>query len=64
MSSGSLGAAIADYVRSHASSFGVSEVIFAQRIWTPLRGSEGWRAMEDRGSGTANHDDHVHVSVS
>ena len=64
MSSGSLGAAIADYVRSHAASFGVSEVIFAQRIWTPVRGSEGWRAMEDRGSGTANHYDHVHVSVS
>jgi len=64
MSSGSLGSAIANYVRSQASSFGVSEVIFAQRIWTPLRGSEGWRAMEDRGSGTANHDDHVHVSVS
>lgn len=64
MSSGSLGAAIADYVRSQASSFGVSAVLFAQRIWTPLRGSEGWRAMEDRGSGTANHYDHVHVSVS
>ena len=64
MSSGSLCAAIADYVRSRAASFGVSEVIFAQRIWTPLRGSEGWRAMEDRGSGTANHYDHVHVSVS
>ena len=64
MSSGSLCAAIADYVRSHASAFGVNEVIFAQRIWTPLRGSEGWRAMEDRGSGTANHYDHVHVSVS
>jgi len=64
MATGSLGDAIADYVRSHASDFGVSEVIWAQRIWTPLRGSEGWRAMEDRGSGTANHYDHVHVSVS
>ncbi len=64
MSSGALGAAIADYVRAHASDFGVSEVIFAQRIWSPLRGSEGWRAMEDRGSSTANHYDHVHVSVS
>lgn len=64
MSSGGLGDAIADYVRSQASAFGVSEVIFAQRIWTPLRGSEGWRPMEDRGSSTANHYDHVHVSVS
>lgn len=64
MASGSLGEAIAEYVRSQASAFGVSDVIFAQRIWTPLRSSEGWRAMEDRGSTTANHYDHVHVSVS
>ena len=63
MCSGSLGSAIADYVRSHASSLGVSEVIWAQRIWTVQRSSEGWRLMEDRGSTTANHYDHVHVSV-
>lgn len=64
MCTGSLGDAIADYVRSHASALGVSEVIWSQRIWTVQRGSEGWRPMEDRGSGTANHYDHVHVSVS
>ena len=63
MCSGSLGDAIADYVRSHASDFGVSEVIWARRIWTVQRSSEGWRPMEDRGSATANHYDHVHVSV-
>ncbi|MDQ1640746.1 MAG: hypothetical protein QOJ90_97, partial [Actinomycetota bacterium] len=27
------------------------------------RSSEGWRPMADRGSTTANHYDHVHVSV-
>jgi hypothetical protein len=27
------------------------------------RSSEGWRYMSDRGSTTANHYDHVHVSV-
>jgi hypothetical protein len=27
------------------------------------RSSEGWRWMEDRGSTTANHYDHVHVTV-
>jgi hypothetical protein len=63
MATGSLGSAIAEYVRSHAGELGVSEVIWAQRIWTPLRASEGWRPMEDRGSTTANHYDHVHVSV-
>ena len=60
----SLGDAIASYVRSHASRFGVSEVIWSQRIWSVQRSSEGWRPMEDRGSTTANHYDHVHVSVS
>ena len=63
MCTGSLGDAIANYVRSHASEFGVSEVIWARRIWTVQRSGEGWRPMEDRGSGTANHYDHVHVSV-
>jgi hypothetical protein len=63
MSTGSLRDAIADYVRSHAAEFGVSEVIRAQHIWTVQRSSEGWRLMEDRGSATANHYDHVHVSL-
>jgi hypothetical protein len=63
MCSGSLGNAIAEYVRSHAGALGVSEVIWAQRIWTMQRSSEGWRSLEDRGSATANHYDHVHVSL-
>jgi hypothetical protein len=63
MCTGSLGDAIASYVRSHASSFGVKEVIWEQHIWSVQRSSEGWRPMEDRGSTTANHYDHVHVSV-
>ena len=64
MCSGSLGDAIASWVRSHASAFGVSYVIWSQRIWSVQRSSEGWRPMEDRGSTTANHYDHVHVSVN
>ncbi len=63
MVSGSLGTTIAGYVRAHAGELGVSYVIFAQRIWTLERSGEGWRAMSDRGSSTANHYDHVHVSV-
>jgi hypothetical protein len=63
MSTGSLREAIADYVRAHASEFGVSYVIRAQHIWSVERSSEGWRLMEDRGSVTANHYDHVHVSL-
>ena len=63
MCTGSLGDAVAAYVRAHAGELGVSEVIWAQRIWTVQRGGEGWRPMSDRGSSTANHYDHVHVSV-
>ena len=46
-----------------SSSLGVMEVIYRQQIWTVQRSSDGWRPMSDRGSPTANHMDHVHVSV-
>jgi uncharacterized protein YgiM (DUF1202 family) len=62
-SNSSLGDAIAAFVRSNYKALGVSEVIWQQRIWTVQRSSEGWRPMEDRGSATANHMDHVHVTV-
>jgi hypothetical protein len=61
--SGATGDEIAAWVRANASALGVSEVIWAQKIWTVQRSSEGWRPMEDRGSATANHYDHVHVTV-
>ena len=54
---------IARWVRAHARELGVSEVIYSRHIWTVQRGSEGWRSLSDRGSPTANHEDHVHVSV-
>jgi hypothetical protein len=63
MISGDAGWEVAEFVRANAGDLGVSEVIYAQKIWTVERGSEGWRWMEDRGSSTANHYDHVHVSV-
>ena len=54
---------IAHWVRADAKRLGASEVIYRQHIWTVQRSSEGWRSMSDRGSPTANHMDHVHVSV-
>ncbi|MEO5711840.1 MAG: hypothetical protein ABIQ59_18675 [Nocardioidaceae bacterium] len=60
----SLGQAVADWARSHASELGLFDVLWAQHIWTPVRSSEGWRSMSDRGSATANHFDHVHISVN
>lgn len=63
MVTGGTGDAIAAYVRANAGSLGVSEVIWEQKIWTVQRAGEGWRWMSDRGSATANHYDHVHVTV-
>ena len=63
ISNSSVGWDVANWVRANAKRLGVSEVIYSQKIWTVQRGSEGWRGMSDRGSATANHYDHVHVSV-
>jgi hypothetical protein len=63
MVSGSVGDEIAAWVKANYKILGVSEVIWQQRIWTVQRSSEGWRGMEDRGGVTANHFDHVHVTV-
>ena len=54
---------LANWARANASRLGISEVIYSQKIWTVQRSGEGWRGMSDRGSATANHYDHVHVSV-
>lgn len=63
MVSGATGWDVAEFVRANASALGVTYVIYSQHIWSVERSGEGWRAMEDRGSTTANHYDHVHVSV-
>ena len=63
ISDSTVGWEIAKWVRAHAKELGAMEVIYRQHIWTVQRSSEGWRSMSDRGSPTANHMDHVHVSV-
>jgi uncharacterized protein YgiM (DUF1202 family) len=63
ISNSSVGWDIANWTRANAGKLGVSEVIYYQKIWTVERSSEGWRPMSDRGSASANHYDHVHVSV-
>jgi len=55
------GDAVAAFVMAHAAELHVKYVIWRQRIWTP---GGTWRPMADRGSITANHYDHVHVSVN
>jgi hypothetical protein len=58
-----LGNAIAAFLQQHASQLHLYDILWRQHIWTPVRASEGWRLFADRGSPTANHYDHVHVSV-
>lgn len=59
-----LGYRIAKFVQAHAAEFDLYDLIYRQHIWTPVRASEGWRLMPNRGSATANHMDHVHIGVN
>ena len=61
ISSRSQGDAIAAFVQSHVGEFNVKYIIWRQRYWEP---GSSWDPMEDRGSVTANHYDHVHVTVN
>jgi hypothetical protein len=63
MTSGDRGWQVAEFVRAHYSELGVNYIMYSQRIWSVERSSEGWRYVEDRGSTTANHYDHVHVTT-
>ena len=63
MVSGARGWEVANFVRENYVALGVSYIIYSQSIWSVERGGEGWRGMSNRGSATANHYDHVHVSV-
>ena len=63
MVSGSRGWDVAYHLQRNATQLGVTEIIYERRIWTTQRASEGWRWMSDRGSVSANHYDHVHISV-
>jgi uncharacterized protein YraI len=64
MVSGEPGWDIARYVQAHSQVLHVSYVIYQQRIWLAGNPTSQWKTMQDRGSRTANHYDHVHVSVS
>ena len=61
-STGSKGDAIASYVITNWQRLGVKYVIWEQRIKESPTGE--WKLMENRGSVSANHMDHVHVSFN
>ncbi len=59
-----VGQRLADYLYAHHAEFDLFDIIWSQSIWTIERSGEGFRSMEDRGSPTANHFDHVHIMVN
>lgn len=54
---------LAQYLIENADQLGVDYIIWWQQIWSADRAEDGWRPMEDRGSDTENHFDHVHLNV-
>lgn len=61
-SNSGLGNQIAAYLQENRVELGIEYIIWQQRIWRPST-SGSWRGMSDRGSPTANHMDHPHVST-
>jgi hypothetical protein len=57
------GYAVASWAQANAAKLGIMYIIYRQRIWDIRMASAGWVQMPDRGSITANHYDHVHISV-
>ncbi|WP_297739126.1 SH3 domain-containing protein [uncultured Tessaracoccus sp.] len=57
-----LGWQVARYYQKYARELNIKYIIWDQKIWSVARSREGWRPMSNRGSDTANHYDHVHIS--
>ena len=58
-----MGGEVAAWLKLNARELGVNYVIWDQHIWNITRDKEGWRYMASRGSDSANHKNHVHVTV-
>ncbi|WP_248958209.1 coiled-coil domain-containing protein [Sphaerisporangium perillae] len=56
------GDALAQWCIENGRQLGIMYIIWRQRYYD-IRTGAGWRTMSDRGGVTANHYDHVHVSV-
>jgi hypothetical protein len=58
-----LGQKVALWAKANAKTLGVEYVIWNQHIWNIRRDKEGWRYMANRGGDSANHKNHVHITV-
>jgi len=54
---------VAAWAQANAGRLGIMYIIYRQHIWDIRMAAAGWVLMPDRGSLTANHYDHVHISV-
>lgn len=64
MVSGAAGWDLVAYLQAHAGELGITYLIYEQQIWMAGDAAGAWEYMSDRGSPTANHYDHVHVSTA
>lgn len=57
------GKKVALWAKANAKTLGIEYVIWDQHIWNIKRDKEGWRYMANRGSDSANHKNHIHITV-
>ena len=58
-----LGHDLSRWLQKRHTELGINYIIWDQHIWNVQRDSQGWRSMASRGSDSANHKNHVHVTV-
>ena len=58
-----LGDAIVKELQRNADAFGIEYILWRQRSWQAGDGINKWSGMADRGSASANHVDHIHITV-
>ena len=63
-----LGDQVAQYAIDNMDRAGISYIIWKQQFYMPVNNIYGpantWNQMPDRGGDTANHNDHVHISLN
>ena len=59
-----LGNEIAAYFQKHAADYGIHYMIWRQQMWKSSNKPGAWTGMTNRGSATANHFDHIHISFT
>jgi hypothetical protein len=58
-----LGDAIVKELQRNADAFGIEYILWHQQSWQAGDGMNKWSNMANRGSASANHVDHIHITV-